>query len=66
MKLDASATAESLLVALTDAARATWGAERLAALQPTLEAAAGNLAILAGQPLEYSEHEPDFISAPEA
>ena len=66
MQLDAAGSQGAVLEALTRAAEATWGGERLGALQPTLEMAAAALWELAQQPLEPTGVEPDFVSGGDA
>jgi hypothetical protein len=60
MQLDAMASQAAVLEGLTRAAEAAWGAERVAAIQPALEAAAAAVWELAQQ-LELADAEPDFI-----
>jgi hypothetical protein len=63
MPLDAFESPAEVLDTLTAAARAAWGADRLEALRPGLEATAGNLWQIAHQALDVLDDEPDFIGA---
>ena len=65
MRLDPTATQADVLDELTREAEATWGTERLPALQPALEGAAAALWELARRPFEVEAEEPDFIGAAE-
>lgn len=64
MRLDPNASQADVLAALRAAAEATWGAERLPALQATLEAVAAALWELGRRPFEVEAEEPDFLGAP--
>jgi hypothetical protein len=65
MQLDAMTSRAQILESLTRSAEAAWGAPRLAALEPTLDAVATALWELAQQPLGPLDVEPDFISGAE-
>jgi hypothetical protein len=66
MQLDAMTSQATVLESLTRAAEAAWGTERVATMQPALEAAAAALWELAQQPLDLLDAEPDFIGGAEA
>ena len=66
MQLDTLTSQSAVLEEISRAVEATWGAERVAALQPSLEATAATLWQIAQQPLDFTDVEPDFISAAEA
>ena len=61
MRLDPTASQPDILAALTHEAEATWGAERLPALQATLEGVAAALWELSHRPFAVEAEEPDFI-----
>ncbi|HZU06013.1 MAG TPA: hypothetical protein VFB73_08565 [Chloroflexota bacterium] len=65
MQLDAMTSKAEVLDALRRAAEATWGPERVGALQAMLEAAAAAVWELAQLPLELTDVEPDFIGGAE-
>ncbi len=66
MQLDGLISQNAVLEALARAVEATWGTERVAALQPSLEATAATLWQIVQQPLDFTDVEPDFISVAEA
>ena len=61
MQQEPTASQEAALTALTRAAEARWGAERLPALQPMLEGVAASLWELSSRPFEVEAEEPDFL-----
>jgi hypothetical protein len=65
MRLDPTASQSQVLAELTREARATWGAERLPALEATLEGVAAALWELTHRPFEVEAEEPDFSGGAE-
>ena len=63
MRLDPTASQAEVLAALTREAEATWGVERLPALQATLEGVAAALWELSHRSFEVDTEEPDFLPA---
>jgi len=61
MRQDPAASPAAVLAALTRAAEGAWGAERLPALQATLEGVAASLCELSSRPFEIEADEPDFL-----
>ncbi|HLH22558.1 MAG TPA: hypothetical protein VK066_08545 [Chloroflexota bacterium] len=61
MRLDPTASEAQMLAALRRDAEATWGAERLPALGPALEALASALWELSRRPFEVEAEEPDYV-----
>jgi hypothetical protein len=61
MRFDPTLTREQVLEAFRAQAQATWGAERLAALDWALANAANAVWQVAQQPLGPTDEEPDFL-----
>jgi hypothetical protein len=65
MQLDNVPSQAAMLEMLTRAAEAAWGAERLEALGPLLDASAAALWVVAQERLDFADAEPDFIGGAE-
>jgi hypothetical protein len=61
MRFENGRTREEVLAELSVAAEQTWGRERTAALEATLERGADALWRLSEAPLELLDAEPDFV-----